>query len=199
MKPFLVVIGLLLVPPSETLGQGRGGGRPSQPPAGPSQGAVRRQAPGHGVKDHGDGRRSGPRRGFESRGVFTPDASNVESVPFTLWFGYWNFYPDWVEEWTLADVVAAQVPLPQAPGSVPIGGLQLDVEPRRTQVYVDGFFAGVVGDFSGYYKHLDLPAGPHRIDLVETGYQPQTVGVVVTPGQTTTFRSTLSWTTSGQH
>src|SRR5207249_1377869 len=151
MKPSLVVIGLLLVAPTATLGQGRGGGRSSQPPAGPSQGAVRGQAPGRGARDHADGRRSGPRRAFESRGVFAPDASNVESVPFTLWFGSWNFYPDWVEESTLADVVAAQVPLPRAPGGVPIGGLQLDVEPRRTQVYVDGFFAGLVGDFSGYY------------------------------------------------
>jgi hypothetical protein len=190
MKPSLVVVGLLLIAPAVALAQGRGAGRSPQ-----SQGAARGQAAWRGARDHADGR---TRRGFESRGVFTPDASHVESVPFTLWFGYWNFYPDWVEEWTLADVVAAQVPLPRAPDGVPIGGLQLDVEPRRTQVYVDGFFAGVVGDFSGYYKHLDLPAGPHRIDLVETGYQPQTIGVVIAPGQTTTFRSTLSWTTSVQ-
>jgi hypothetical protein len=74
----------------------------------------------------------------------------------------------------------------------PTGGLQLDVEPRRALVYVDGWFVGVVDDFSGYYRHLDLAAGPHRIDLVASDYDPLFMTVVVSPGRTTTYRGSLN-------
>ena len=49
--------------------------------------------------------------------------------------------------------VAASVPLPD---SAPTGGVQLDIEPRRAQVYVDGVYVGVVNDFRGYFQHLVL-------------------------------------------
>ncbi len=45
-------------------------------------------------------------------------------------------------------------PVVQAGQSRPMGGVQLDLEPRRAQVFVDGVYAGVVDDFRGYYGHL---------------------------------------------
>jgi hypothetical protein len=51
---------------------------------------------------------------------------------------------------------------------------------------------GVVDAFSGYYHHLDLAAGPHRIDLVASDYDPLLVAVVVSPGRTTTYRGWLN-------
>ena len=116
-----------------------------------------------------------------------------------LWFGYLSFYPSWVDQWAFADVADAEPPpLPPPAFDVPTGGLQLDVTPRSTRVYVDGFYAGVADDFSGYYRHLTLPAGPHVIDLVAPGYEPESVSVVVPTGQTTTHRSTLGWTTGSR-
>ena len=76
--------------------------------------------------------------------------------------------------------------------SAPTGGLQLDVEPRRALVYVDGWLVGVVDQFSGYYQHLDLPARSHRIEFVAPDYDPLTVAVMVTPGRTTTYRGALN-------
>jgi len=73
-----------------------------------------------------------------------------------------------------------------------MGGLQLDVEPRRARVYVDGWFVGVVDEFSGYYHHLDLAAGPHRIELIASDYDPLLVEVAVSPGGTTTYRGSLN-------
>ena len=75
--------------------------------------------------------------------------------------------------------------------SRPTGGLQLDVDPRRALVYVDGWFVGVVDQFSGYYHHLDLAPGLHRIELVAADYDPLQVEVVVSPGRTTTYRGSL--------
>ncbi len=76
--------------------------------------------------------------------------------------------------------------------SRPTGGLQLDVEPRHALVYVDGWFVGVVDEFSGYYHHLDLATGPHRIELVASDYDRLLVAVVVSPGRTTTYRGSLN-------
>ena len=74
----------------------------------------------------------------------------------------------------------------------PTGGLQLDVDPRRALVYVDGRPVGVVESFSGYYRHLDLAAGAHQIELVAVDYEPLVIEVVVSPGRTTTYRGSLN-------
>jgi PEGA domain-containing protein len=78
-----------------------------------------------------------------------------------------------------------------APVAIPVGGLQLDVEPRNAQVYVDGYYAGPVDNFSGYYHHLDVLAGPHVVQFLAPGYDPLTVAVTVVPDRTTIYRSTL--------
>jgi hypothetical protein len=107
------------------------------------------------------------------------------------WFGLVLFDPYW---W--GSGIPDQAPLPAAAAPTsdrrPTGGLQLDVEPRRALVYVDGWFVGVVDEFSGYYHHLDLDAGPHRIDLMASDYDPLSVDVVVSPGRTMTYRGSLN-------
>ena len=107
------------------------------------------------------------------------------------WFGLVLFDPYW---WAPSSVDQAFIAPPAltASDSGSTGGLQLDVEPRRALVYVDGWFVGVVDEFSGYYHHLDLGAGPHRIDLVASDYDPLFVAVVVSPGRTTTYRGWLN-------
>jgi len=74
----------------------------------------------------------------------------------------------------------------------PIGGLQLDVEPRRALVYVDGWYMGKVETFSGYFHHLDLAAGSHIVEFFDSDYDPLSVELVVTPGRTTTYRGWLN-------
>jgi hypothetical protein len=85
--------------------------------------------------------------------------------------------------------VDSPVPLPD---DAPTGGVQLDVTPWRSRVYADGVLMGRVGDFSGYYHPLELVAGPHQITIVDEGYQPMVLDVVVTPGRTITSRATLA-------
>ena len=106
--------------------------------------------------------------------------------PFSFWpWGAWLPIPLYTGYTTSA---AYEPPLEGAP----VGGLQLDIDPRRAQVFVDGSYAGVVEEFSGYFHHLELPAGPHDISLVATGYEPLSFHVIVSPGATLTQRATLS-------
>jgi hypothetical protein len=78
-----------------------------------------------------------------------------------------------------------------AAGARPVGGLQLDVEPRRAQVFVDGAYAGTVDDFKGYFQHLTLPAGLHRLEVLTDGYLPLLLDVTIVPHRTITVRQPL--------
>jgi hypothetical protein len=131
---------------------------------------------------------------FRSGLVVLPRHPPRALVPLRLpWFGlvvfdaFWPFEPDLSgEPGAFGDVA------PPFVNDLPTGGLQLDVEPRRAMLYVDGRPLGPVSQFSGYYQHLDLPAGPHHLDFLDADYDPFFIDVVVTPGRTTTYRAALS-------
>jgi len=84
-----------------------------------------------------------------------------------------------------------------SPHPRPLGGLQLAFEPRSAEVYVDGDYVGVVDEFSGYYQHLDLPAGRHYVEVLANGYQPWDWDVTIVPGRTLTFRMSLEQASHG--
>jgi len=140
---------------------------------------------------------------FTSTLKFVPPPPDVRPAPFMpapfigqtpfFTFGRFAFWP-----W------GAWLPIPlytgyASPGAyepplegAPLGGVQLDVEPRRAQVFVDGSYAGLVEEFSGYFHHLEVPAGPHDISIVADGYEPLSLHVLVSPGATLTQRATLA-------
>ena len=62
-------------------------------------------------------------------------------------------------------------------------------------MYVDGVYVGVAGDFTWYYRHLELDAGLHVITIVAPpDCDPATLAVVVPSGDVVTYRGTLSLT-----
>ena len=107
------------------------------------------------------------------------------------WFGL--VYVDSI--WWSQSYAGQGLPTPLVLGADdrrPVGGLQLDVEPRNALVYVDGWYMGVVDSFSGYFHHLDLAAGPHVIELLASDYDPLSVEILVIPDRTTTYRTSLN-------
>ena len=77
-----------------------------------------------------------------------------------------------------------------APGNA-YGGVRIDLPQRDAQVFVDGYYAGIVNDFDGALQHLDLTPGPHRIEVRAEGYVPITFEVNVEPGRTITYRADM--------
>jgi PEGA domain len=69
------------------------------------------------------------------------------------------------------------------------GGLRIDGAPPEAQVYVDGYYAGIVNDFDGALQHANLRSGPHRVELRVPGQAPVTFDVNVAPGQTITYHA----------
>jgi hypothetical protein len=69
--------------------------------------------------------------------------------------------------------------------------LRLRIKPRETQVYVDGYLVGTVDDFDGAFQKLGIESGSHRVELKADGYEPLELDVVITPGETVTYKGEL--------
>ena len=76
------------------------------------------------------------------------------------------------------------------PGRI-YGGLRITDAPHEAQVFADGYYVGIVDDFDGIFQHLNLEAGPHRIEVRMPGYYDSAVmfDVVIQPGRTITYRA----------
>jgi hypothetical protein len=64
--------------------------------------------------------------------------------------------------------------------------LRLEVKPKDAQVYIDGYYAGVVDDFDGIFQRLHVPPGEHELVLHLDGYR--SVHQRVNVGRGTTYR-----------
>ena len=121
---------------------------------------------------------------------FAPFAPAFRQGPFGIgafWFWGGGLWAPGIPSSAYGAGVVGGPPLEGAP----VGGVQLDIDPRNAQVYVDGAYVGVVEEFSGYFRHLDLAAGPHSIAIVASGYEPLILDLIVAPGRTLTQRATL--------
>ena len=71
------------------------------------------------------------------------------------------------------------------------GNLRLKVKPREAQVYIDGYYVGVVDAFDGVFQKLGLDAGAHKVELRAEGYETAQFEVFVTPGETVTYKGEM--------
>lgn len=71
------------------------------------------------------------------------------------------------------------------------GGVRIDLPQRDAEVFVDGYFAGIVDDFDGAMQHLNLEPGPHRIEVRAAGFEPISFDVNVEPGRSITYRGSM--------
>ena len=71
------------------------------------------------------------------------------------------------------------------------GFLRLKVRPRSAEVYVDGYFVGIVNEFDGLFQRLRIEEGPHTVELRHPAYQPLTLDVLIVPGEKVTFEGDM--------
>jgi hypothetical protein len=71
------------------------------------------------------------------------------------------------------------------------GGVRIEGAVRNAEVYVDGYYAGIVDDFDGAFQRLELESGAHAIEIRAPGFPPLTYDVNVQPGQTLTLHANV--------
>lgn len=70
------------------------------------------------------------------------------------------------------------------------GSLRIVDAPRDAQVFVDGYYAGVVDDYDGVFQRLNLEPGAHHVEIdTYPGAPPLDYEVYVEPGRTVTIHA----------
>jgi hypothetical protein len=72
-----------------------------------------------------------------------------------------------------------------------VGSLRLKVKPSNAQVHIDGYFVGVIDSYDGAFQRLSVEAGPHKVELRAEGFEPVQFEVMVTPGETITYKGEM--------
>ncbi len=107
--------------------------------------------------------------------------------------GYANFglYGAVAPAWGYGYPYYAQAPGYPYPAGYDYGGDRLRIRPRDAQVFVDGYYAGLVDDFDGTFQQLRLEQGGHKIEIKMPGFEDLEMDVHVQPGRTITLREDL--------
>ena len=71
------------------------------------------------------------------------------------------------------------------------GSLRLKINPKQAEIFVDGYYVGVVDSFDGAFQKLGIEGGSHKIELKAEGYEPAEFEVLITPGETVTYKGDL--------
>lgn len=79
-----------------------------------------------------------------------------------------------------------------------LASLRIDAEPRQAQVFVDGYYAGLVDDFDGVFQRLRLEPGGRTITLYLEGYRTEEHRLYLRPGHDQRLRITMVPLASGE-
>jgi PEGA domain len=87
---------------------------------------------------------------------------------------------------------------PSAYSLRPTGDMRTEVTPKQTQVYVDGYYAGVADDFDGIFQRLHTSPGGHAVTLHLDGYRTITQNIYVRPDSTYKLTETMEKLAPGE-
>ncbi len=71
------------------------------------------------------------------------------------------------------------------------GSLRLKIKPRDAEVYVDGYYVGVIDSFDGVFQRLRLEEGPHRIEIRHPEFREIVREVLIVAGETVTWEERM--------
>ena len=84
------------------------------------------------------------------------------------------------------------------PGFYPDASVHLDVTPKDAQVYVDGYYAGIVDDFDSVFQRLRVEPGQHEITIYNEGYRAIHQRVYLTRDRTFNIKQAMDKLPAGE-
>jgi hypothetical protein len=112
------------------------------------------------------------------------------SLGFGLWIGFPTAYPYYSYGYANPTYGYPLSTFGLAPGAA-YGGISFEVDPYDAAIYIDGEYAGVVGDFGPNAQPLTLRSGRHRVEIQANGYEPVMFDANVMPGQVIPYRGAM--------
>lgn len=76
--------------------------------------------------------------------------------------------------------------------------LRIQVSPRETEVFLDGYFAGTVDDFDGIFQRLNVEPGDHDIELYLPGHRMVQQRVYLQPGRSSNIKLAMQPLAAGE-
>ena len=123
---------------------------------------------------------------------------------FGLWIGYpvtypTYFYPSTPYPYAYSSPYPSAYAYPTAiypaPGTTAsvgaAGGLSFDITPAEAGVYVDGYYMGLVAQFTPDQPPLALAPGRHHVEIREPGFEVIAFDVDILPGQVIPYQGDL--------
>ena len=75
---------------------------------------------------------------------------------------------------------------------------RIQVQPKYAEVFVDGYRAGTVDDFDGFFQRLNVWPGEHEVTLYLEGYATENHLLYMAPGTTANLKGTMEKLPAGQ-
>ncbi len=88
---------------------------------------------------------------------------------------------------------AAEQPWPDA-----VSSARIEIAPKETEVFVDGYLAGTADDFDGLWQRLRLPAGEYELQFFLEGHRTITEKLLLQPGQSYHIRHRMEPLSPGE-
>ena len=146
----------------------------------------------HAQRGGGHGRGGGNGGGNGGRTVIvTRPARPIVISPYVYspyWQSYYNPYFWGFYGWGFPGFFGPTVGFGPYGGGVPESAARIQVNPRQTEVYVDGALAGIVDDFDGIAQRLRLPPGEHTLELYLDGFRPVSQTLHFVAGKTVNIK-----------
>ena len=105
-------------------------------------------------------------------------------------YGYYD--PFWRPFYGPYGYGAWRYPYYQYGGYGASSAVRLQVSPPETEVFVDGYYVGLVDSFDGFFQRLRLPPGDHEIELYLEGHESIRRTLYMTPGETYRVRHEMA-------
>ena len=101
------------------------------------------------------------------------------------------FYDPFFDPW-----FGSQYPYPPPYGMYSLrydntASVRVQATPKEAEVFVDGYYAGLVDDFDGIFQRLRVPPGEHELTLHRDGYKTVHQKVFLSARSTYKFRYTM--------
>jgi hypothetical protein len=100
--------------------------------------------------------------------------------------------------WAIPSQAQIVYPFPRYGNTRPDSSVRLEVTPSDAEVYIDGYYAGVVDDFDGWLQRLRVEPGQHEITIYRDGFRAFRQSVYLTRDRTFKIKRQLDKLPAGE-